>query len=81
MSVYSALVVDYFSPHPIYWNGVWNTKTKRSVMFPVWFFIVLICLICYLLYITRPSEETLIVMSKNRIRKMQFWLRGRYRQS
>ena len=48
-------------------------------MFPVWFFIILISVICYLLYITRPSEETLIVMSKNRIRKMQFWLKSRYK--
>lgn len=49
-------------------------------MFPVWFFIILIFLIFYLLYLTRPSEETLMVMSKNRIRKMQFWLKSRYRQ-
>ena len=53
---------------------------KKQDMFPVWFFIVLIFIICYLLYITRPSEETLIVMSKNRIRKMQFWLKNLNRQ-
>jgi hypothetical protein len=45
-------------------------------MFPVWFFIIVIFLICYLLYITRPSEETLLVMSKNRFRKFQFWVRN-----
>ena len=46
-------------------------------MFPVWFFIILLLLICYLLFITRPSEETFVVMSKNQIRKMQqFWLRS-----
>ena len=40
-------------------------------MFPVWFFIVLIVLIGYLLYITRPSEESITVIGKNQIRKMQ----------
>jgi hypothetical protein len=42
-------------------------------MFPMWFFIVLITIICYLLYITRTTEETLIMMSKNRLKKFQYW--------
>lgn len=44
-------------------------------MVPMWFFVVLIFVIGYLLYITRPSEETLVMMSKERVRKLQFWLR------
>lgn len=46
-------------------------------MLPVWFFIVLILLICYLLYITRTTEETLLSMSKNNMRKMQVWMRDK----
>jgi hypothetical protein len=44
-------------------------------MFPMWFFIILIVLIGYLLYITRPSEESFTVMCKNHLSKMNFWLR------
>jgi hypothetical protein len=44
-------------------------------MFPVWFFIVLLAIIGYLLYITRPSEDNFAMMSKNQIRKLQYWLR------
>jgi hypothetical protein len=42
-----------------------------DVMFPVWFFIVLVVLIGYLLYITRPSEESITVIGKNQFRKIQ----------
>lgn len=45
-------------------------------MFPVWFFGMLMVIICYLLYITRPSNESLVMMSRNRIRKLQFWVRS-----
>jgi len=45
-------------------------------MFPLWFFIVLITIICYLLYITRTTEETLIMMSKNRLKRFQYWIKG-----
>ncbi|MGZ3839456.1 MAG: hypothetical protein ACXVMS_00450 [Flavisolibacter sp.] len=42
-------------------------------MIPVWFFIVLILLIFYLLYLTRTTDETLIEMSRNHIRRFQDW--------
>jgi hypothetical protein len=45
-------------------------------MFPLWFFIVLIAIICYLLYLTRTTEDTLIMMSKNRLKKFQYWIKG-----
>ncbi|MFL5773588.1 MAG: hypothetical protein ACJ75F_10545 [Flavisolibacter sp.] len=45
-------------------------------MFPMWFFIVLIMIICYLLYITRTTEENLLAMSRNHFRKIQFWVKG-----
>jgi len=45
-------------------------------MFPVWFFIVLIVLICYLLYLTRTTEETFMMMSKSRLKRFQYWMRG-----
>jgi hypothetical protein len=44
-------------------------------MFPVWFFIVLIVVICYLLYLTRTTEETFVNMSKDRIRRFQYWMK------
>lgn len=34
-------------------------------MFPMWFFIVLIVLICYLLYATRTTEKDLETLSKS----------------
>ena len=49
-------------------------------MFPMWFFIVLIVLIGYLLYITRPSEESFGVMCKNRLDKVNYWIRSISRQ-
>jgi hypothetical protein len=49
-------------------------------MFPMWFFILLIVLIGYLLYITRPTEETFSMMCKSRLDKVQYWLRTFSRQ-
>jgi hypothetical protein len=45
-------------------------------MLPVWFFIVLMSVICYLLYVTRTTEETFLNMSKTQIKKLQYWMRG-----
>ena len=45
---------------------------KKVVMFPVWFFILLICVICYLLYITRTTEEDILLMSKNQLKRLQY---------
>lgn len=44
-------------------------------MFPVWFFIVLVFLICYLLYATRATNATLGVISKTKLRHLQTWFR------
>ena len=45
-------------------------------MFPLWFFIVLILVICYLLYITRTTEENFVGMSRNHWKRFQLWVRG-----
>jgi hypothetical protein len=44
-------------------------------MFPMWFFIVLLAVIGYLLYVTRPSEVGIADFSRNGLRKLQYWLR------
>jgi hypothetical protein len=45
-------------------------------MFPVWFFIILLVVITYLLYITRPTEDSIVVQGKNQLRKFQeIWFR------
>jgi hypothetical protein len=45
-------------------------------MFPVWFFILLLIGISYLLYITRPTEDSIVVLGKNQLRKIQqLWFR------
>ena len=44
-------------------------------MFPVWFFVLMICAICYLLYITRTTEEDILVMSKNQLKRLQYWMK------
>lgn len=44
-------------------------------MFPVWFFIILILLISYLLYLTRPTEDSIVVLGRNQLRKLQYWFR------
>jgi ribose/xylose/arabinose/galactoside ABC-type transport system permease subunit len=55
---------------------VFGFYKKIRVMLPVWFFIVLILLICYLLYVTRTTEENFLMMSRNHFRKIQFWVKG-----
>lgn len=50
-------------------------------MFPVWFFIILILVICYLLYITRTTEEDILVMSKNQLKRMQLWMKDEVTKS
>jgi hypothetical protein len=37
----------------------------------------MIGIIGYLLYLTRPNEDSFAMISKNNIRKMQMWLRGK----
>lgn len=44
-------------------------------MFPVWFFILLVLVICYLLYITRTTEDDILIMSKNQLKRMQYWMK------
>ena len=42
-------------------------------MIPLWFFVVLVALICYLLYLTRTTEEDLRTMSSNQLKQSQYW--------
>lgn len=44
-------------------------------MLPVWFFIVLMLLICYLLFVIRTPEETVAGMNKNQFKRIQFWMK------
>lgn len=44
-------------------------------MLPVWFFIVLICAICYLLYVTRTTEDDIVGLSKTGVKRIQYWVR------
>ncbi len=44
-------------------------------MFPVWFFVLLILLICYLLYVTRTTEEDILVMSKTQLKRLEYWMK------
>lgn len=46
-------------------------------MFPVWFFITLIILICYLLYLTRTTDDNFLMICKNQGKKIQLWLSGK----
>lgn len=50
---------------------------KKAVMFPVWFFLILIGIIGYLLYLTRPNEDSLAMISRNSIRRFQRLIKGR----
>jgi hypothetical protein len=43
-------------------------------MFPMWFFILLIGVVCYLLYVTRTTEEDIQKMSKTQLKRFQYWL-------
>ena len=44
-------------------------------MLPLWFFIILILLICYLLFITRPNEDSFFMISKSHLKKVQYWIK------
>ena len=46
-------------------------------MLPMWMFIVLIILICSLLYITRTTEENFLVISKNQLKMIQYFIKSR----
>jgi len=46
-------------------------------MFSVWFFLTLIVVICYLLYITRTTEDNFITICKNHGKRIQCWLTGK----
>jgi len=37
---------------------------ETRVMFPVWFFILLVVFVCYLMYVTRTSDEDLLTKEK-----------------
>jgi hypothetical protein len=44
-------------------------------MLPVWFFLVLISGICYLLYITRATDEDILMIGKNQLKRLQYWVK------
>ena len=44
-------------------------------MFPVWFFIVLISVICYLLYLTRTTDDDIVMMGKAHLKRLQYWVK------
>jgi hypothetical protein len=50
-------------------------EEKKVFMFPVWFFMILIGAICYLLYITRTTDEDILAISKNQLKRLQYWMR------
>lgn len=41
-------------------------------MFPLWFFLVLIAVICYLLYATRTTQDDILLTGKSRFKRIQF---------
>ncbi len=45
-------------------------------MLPVWFFITLIVVIAYLLYVTRTTEDNIVVIGKNKVKKLQYWMKA-----
>ncbi|WP_172623049.1 hypothetical protein [Flavisolibacter ginsenosidimutans] len=47
-------------------------------MFPLWFFVVLIVLICYLLYLTRTTEEDLRTMSRNQLNQSKYLMKENF---
>ena len=57
------------------WNSVWLSEINQKSMLPVWFFIVLISGICYLLYITRTTDEDILVIGKNQLKRLQYWVK------
>lgn len=54
-----------------------NFQGKEVIMFPVWFFILMILVICYLLYVTRTTEEDILMISKNQWKRMQYWMKDK----
>lgn len=54
---------------------VFEFNRLNEFMFPLWFFIVLMITICYLLYLTRTTEETFSILSKKRLQKIQYWVK------
>lgn len=44
-------------------------------MIPVWLFFILMAVIGYLLYITRTTDDDLVMMSKNQWKRMQYWVK------
>ena len=44
-------------------------------MLPVWFFVLLISGIFYLLYLTRTTEDDIIIMGKNHLKRLQIWIK------
>jgi hypothetical protein len=45
-------------------------------MVPVWFFILLLLVIGYLLFLTRPNEDSLFEISRNNLKRIQYWLKA-----
>ncbi len=45
------------------------------VMLPVWFFVLVIGVICYLLYITKTTEDDILAMSRNEVNGLQDWMK------
>jgi hypothetical protein len=41
---------------------------------PVWLFMVLIAIICYLLFVS-ISEETFLILGRNQLKKFQLWVK------
>ena len=48
-----------------------DLRGKEVVMFPLWFFVLLIAVVCYLLYVTRTTEEDLVLMSRTHLKNVQ----------
>lgn len=47
---------------------------KGGVMFPVWFFILLVIFICYLCYVTSIREEEILGKDKEQVSALQYWM-------
>jgi len=44
-------------------------------MFPLWFFFVFLVLVCYLLYLTRTTEDDLRTMSRNQLNQSKYLMK------
>jgi len=49
-----------------------NLYYKSEVMFPMWFFLVLIVLFACLLYKTRITEEEILLSGKKKLKKIDY---------